>query len=65
MHEYLGVAIIVLGAVLQIMSWRYKRPYPAFWVSKPIWYYLYPKGVVLAVAGVWLVLGGMALYFKG
>lgn len=62
---YVGITLIAIGIALQVFAWRrYRRNYPEFWVSRPIWYFLYPKGVALFIAGVWIVLGGVAVYVK-
>lgn len=63
---YLSGALVIIGFAMQVAAWNlYKRDYPKFWVSRPIWYFLYPKGVVLFIAGIWLVLGGLVLYATG
>lgn len=62
---FLGTMLVIVGFALQIVAWYiYRRDYPKFWVSRPIWYYLYPKGSVLFVAGVWVVLAGAIAYYR-
>ncbi|RYG95975.1 MAG: hypothetical protein EON58_13090 [Alphaproteobacteria bacterium] len=62
----LGAVLVFVGFAMQVLAWFfYRRDYPKFWVSRPVWYFLYPKGVALAIGGVWIVLAGLALYFKG
>lgn len=62
---FLGTMMVVVGLAMQIFSWyRYRRDYAKFWVSRPIWYYLYPRGSVLFIAGVWIALAGLVVYHK-
>ena len=61
----LGAVLVVVGIAMQILAWRfYRRDYPKFWVARPVWYFLYPKGVALTIGGVWIVLAGAALFLK-
>ena len=63
---FLGAVLVVVGLGMEIFVWCfYRRDYPKFWVSRPVWYFLHPKGVVLFIVGGWQVLAGAALYFKG
>ena len=63
---YVGGALVIVGFAMQVLAWfNYRRDYPEFWVARPIWYFLYPKGVALFIAGVWVALAGLALYAKG
>lgn len=63
---YFGGALVIVGIALQVFAWRfYRRDYPKFWVARPVWYFLYPKGVGLFVLGVWAVLAGLMIYSKG
>lgn len=62
----LGASLVVTGVAMNILAWHfYRRAYPEFWVSRPVWYFLYPKGVALTILGVWIALAGVALYLKG
>ena len=62
----LGAVLVVTGIVMNILAWGfYRRDYPEFWVARPVWYFLYPKGVALTIGGVWVVLAGAALCLKG
>ena len=61
----MGAVLVFIGIVMQVVAWRtYRRDIPEFWVSRPIWYFLYPKGVVLFVIGVWIILAGVMLYYR-
>lgn len=62
---YLGGALVIVGVAMQVVAWIfYQRDYPKFWVSRPVWYFLYPKGVALTVAGVLIALSGVLLSAK-
>lgn len=66
MPMYLGSALLLCGIAMQVFAWLfYRRDYPKFWVSRPIWYFLHPKGVVLFIVGVWVALAGVIIYLKG
>ena len=57
-----GSVLTILGFVIQAAGWLfYRRDFPKFWVSKPIWYFLYPNGTILFVAGVLTCLGGLVI----
>lgn len=61
-----GAVLVVVGVAMQILAWRfYRRDYPKFWVARPVWYFLYPKGVALTIGGVWIALAGAVLFLKG
>ncbi len=61
----LGGTLVAVGIAMQVLAWYlYQRDYPKFWVPRPIWYFLYPKGVALFIAGVWVTLAGLAVYAK-
>lgn len=57
--------LIIIGIILQAVAWIfYQRDYPKFWVSRPVWYFLYPKGVALTIVGVLITLAGILLNLK-
>ena len=61
----IGLFLVAVGVMMNLFAWGfYRRDYPTFWVSKPVWYFLYPKGVALTIGGVWILLAGAALYLK-
>jgi hypothetical protein len=60
---YFGAALIIAGFAMQVFAlYFYRRNFPKFWVSRPIWYFLYPKGVKIFIAGVWIALAGIMIY---
>lgn len=62
----LGSTLVVVGLLMQVLAWvLYRRDYPKFWVSRPVWYFLHPKGVALTITGVLVVLAGALLLLRG
>lgn len=63
---FLVSLLLIVGIAVQVVAWHvYRRDYGKFWVCRPIWYFLHPKGVALFVIGTWAVLAGLVLYVKG
>jgi hypothetical protein len=61
----LGSVLVVVGVVLQVLAWVFhRRDYPRFWVSRPVWYFLYPKGVAMTIVGVLLAVAGALLIVR-
>lgn len=62
---YLASALLITGLAMQLVAWIvYRRDYPKFWVSRPVGYFLYPKGVALTIAGVLIALAGALHYVR-
>lgn len=62
----LAILIIFVGAALQVVAYRfYHRGSPEVWGSpRPVWRILHPRGVALMIAGVFIVIAGLALYVR-
>ena len=60
---YLALALVIIGFAMQLLAWIfYRRDYPKLWVSRPVWYFLHPKGVALVIVGVVDAVVGLLLY---
>ena len=60
---YLAIALVISGFAMQLLAWIfYRRDYPKFWVSRPVLYFLYPKGVALVIVGVVAAVVGLVVY---